>query len=408
MAFGFAGAAAGASDSLEGMLAQRRAEFLKQQELALRQQEEQRRAQEAAAQLAVQKDQEQRLARALTLSEAKDLVGQYDALGQGATVSPQDAQRLQGTPYAARLQTQPTLPATSMIGDPNVGMTRQSLGSIDLTTLKPTQAQTQEAGRREGQRRLVDLLQRNAPRSAVIGALAQSGENISGAMLNDPADKFANDNAQKEADRNLRLEIAQIGAQGRGANADLQREILQGRLQDQQDKHTAAAQAEQAKADAVTKYENDIRGVLQDLIDENGALRPETAGIVGMLDGRTPDVTESANKAVSKVERLVGLLDIGKLREMKAQSRTGASGFGALSEKELAVLESAASTLRNRRVSEATYAAELRRIRDTLGTPAAAAGASTLVNMVAPDGRRLQVPADKVTELKAHGAKVVQ
>lgn len=211
------------------------------------------------------------------------------------------------------------------------------------------------------------------------------------------------------ADRALRLQVAQMGASGKSETNALRNDLLRSQISEKQQKQDDAAKADQAKADAVTQYQNDITSVIDQLIDKNGNLLPDTAGIVGMLDARTPDISESANSAKQRVERLIGMLDINKLREMKAQSKTGASGFGALSEKELNVLENAASGLRNRGQREGDYAAELKRIRDSVNKGGAAApAAGGRVRVMAPDGTVGTVPAAQLEQALAKGYKQAQ
>lgn len=174
----------------------------------------------------------------------------------------------------------------------------------------------------------------------------------------------------------LRRELATIAASGQSESRGLRNQLTQMQIDAAKEKQDAAKTAARHADDAVTQYGNDISSVVGELIDEHGNLRPEVAGVVGALDARTPDWSEGANSALAKIDRLISLLDINKLREMKAQSKTGASGFGALSEKELGVLESSGSTLRNRRVGEGTYAAELKRIASTIRKPSGAGGAA--------------------------------
>jgi hypothetical protein len=54
------------------------------------------------------------------------------------------------------------------------------------------------------------------------------------------------------------------------------------------------------------------------------------------------------------------------LGELKSQSKTGATGFGALSDKELSILQSSASKLENSNMSDQDVIAELGRIREHL------------------------------------------
>jgi hypothetical protein len=180
--------------------------------------------------------------------------------------------------------------------------------------------------------------------------------------------KAAQDAAAERAaaDRENRMLMAQLAQGGKSEINGLRAQLLEQQINEKKAKEAERQAAEQRSTDAVTQYEGDINSVLNDLIDESGNLRPDIAGTVGFMDSRTPDITEGTNTALSKIDRLMGLLDINKLREMKSQSKTGASGFGALSEGELRLLESAAATLRNRGQSESSYAKELQRIRDTV------------------------------------------
>lgn len=127
--------------------------------------------------------------------------------------------------------------------------------------------------------------------------------------------------------------------------------------------------ADDRQAEGMRQYRSDMLNVVNRLIDEAGNLKPDVKGVIGGAQGAVPEglfFGESSQEALSAINRLQGLLDLKKLGDLKSQSRTGATGFGQLSEKELAVLENAASTLRNRRQGEVSYASELRRIRDEL------------------------------------------
>jgi len=117
-----------------------------------------------------------------------------------------------------------------------------------------------------------------------------------------------------------------------------------------------------------------------------------------------PNVTGGANTADADLNSLISALDINTLQQLKRQSKTGATGFGALSDRELGVLENAGTTLRNRRQGEPAIAAEFKRLLESV-TDAPPGGGSGAVAMVAPDGRPLSVPLEKVAELEALGAK---
>lgn len=134
-------------------------------------------------------------------------------------------------------------------------------------------------------------------------------------------------------------------------------------------------------------YGDDMLSVIDRLIDEGGNLNPQIAGVIGGIQGARPEwayLTEESQAALADIDRLQSMLNINTLRDMKEQSRTGATGFGSLTERELNVVESSASKLRRRRQGDAEYAAELKRLRDTLR--AGRGGASTpTVNTPAPN-----------------------
>lgn len=120
---------------------------------------------------------------------------------------------------------------------------------------------------------------------------------------------------------------------------------------------------------AMKAYGDDMLSVIDSLIDETGNLKPDVAGVIGGFEGARPEwayATEGSQGALANIDRLQSMLNIDTLRDMKSQSRTGATGFGALSERELNVVESSASKLRRRRQGDAEYAAELKRIRDAI------------------------------------------
>jgi hypothetical protein len=120
---------------------------------------------------------------------------------------------------------------------------------------------------------------------------------------------------------------------------------------------------------AMKTYGDDMIDVIGSLLDEKGELKPDAKGVIGGWQGLWPEGTylgEKSQDALTAISRLQKMLDINQLRELKAQSRTGATGFGALSAPELAIIEGAASKLGNRRQSEAVYKEELQRILGVL------------------------------------------
>jgi len=141
MAFGWAGAARGASESLQDQLVRAFAQRQQEQQMAL----ERNRDARADAQLRMVQEQQRLANAALTLE-------QLDAVGPGVTVTPDIAAQLRGTPYGARVEDKLTLPSASI---PGVGGIESSdPGGAAYSTLHPTLAQQREAGQHAELRRM--------------------------------------------------------------------------------------------------------------------------------------------------------------------------------------------------------------------------------------------------------------
>lgn len=142
--------------------------------------------------------------------------------------------------------------------------------------------------------------------------------------------------------------IADLGASQQSDISGLTQAIKQQQLEDMKLKNASAAEKAAAeKSSAVRSLvaaESDIEDSLT-AAEAAGKIAPKT------LLGASVQATSSAipwsdSKALAN---LVATLNSGKtletLRELKTQSRTGATGFGALSEKELNVVEAKIRTL---------------------------------------------------------------
>ena len=86
--------------------------------------------------------------------------------------------------------------------------------------------------------------------------------------------------------------------------------------------------------------------------------RPFLGGVLAGVTGRG----EERELGKAAINNLKGMLTIDQLLELKRQSRTGATGFGALSERELSVIENAASRLNATTLTGEEYAREVLRI----------------------------------------------
>jgi hypothetical protein len=121
--------------------------------------------------------------------------------------------------------------------------------------------------------------------------------------------------------------------------------------------------------DTIQKFRGDILNVIDQILDKDGELRPNVAGVVGTYAGMIPESIwfgAENQKGLAAINRLQGLLNIEKMGELKQQSPTGATGFGQFTERELDMLESAAATIRNRAQGAEAFAEEMRRLRDEM------------------------------------------
>lgn len=117
----------------------------------------------------------------------------------------------------------------------------------------------------------------------------------------------------------------------------------------------------------------DIRSKTQDALNE----------IDEILDPKTDKLTSKGSRAVGgtsifnwipttegfagnkSIQRIKSQQVLNLIADMKAQSKTGATGFGNMSNKDLAVLENAATKL-DTGLDESEFEKEMKRIRDTL------------------------------------------
>lgn len=91
-------------------------------------------------------------------------------------------------------------------------------------------------------------------------------------------------------------------------------------------------------------------------IDEANKLlsNPSLNSIVGMADARLPAFSEGQQNAINQYDTVVAQSMIGGLQNLKSQSATGASGFGALSDSEGKLIRDAQGALQ-RSSSEAEF-----------------------------------------------------
>lgn len=159
---------------------------------------------------------------------------------------------------------------------------------------------------------------------------------------------------QNEQNRQLQRIIAE-------GNQGLRRDATQAKA-DEKKKET------EQKLNVVRRSAAETMSALEELADfkDDGTvlLKPGVEYLTGNPLTRAAQYwpgSDAANARAS-MDRLHGRLVVDLLGEMKAQSKTGATGFGALSATELRLLENAASKLKNPNISDTELAKELGRI----------------------------------------------
>jgi hypothetical protein len=219
------------------------------------------------------------------------------------------------------------------------------------------------------------------PQDRMTAVLQAAGEGV------ELPDQITSDPGQPQRERieleNLRNrnELQQIAAAGQ-YRAAASPELEESRRLRNESERAKQADVQKTRDNALNNmrsYGDDMLAVIGELIDEQGNLKPEAAGVIGTFEGAVPEgvmFDDKRQKALAAIKRLNSNLSIETLQRLKEQSRTGATGFGALTEKELAVVENARSTLGNRRQSEGSYGGELKRIRDEITRTRGARGAA--------------------------------
>lgn len=125
-------------------------------------------------------------------------------------------------------------------------------------------------------------------------------------------------------------------------------------------KNLKASQRETVKAKAQESLDS-----ISELMDKNNQLTPEAARAVGKSSIGNFIPTTLGYSGSAKIKKLASQRILEVIAEMKAQSKTGATGFGALNMKELGVLEKAASML-DTGLDEDTFRDQLKKIKDRL------------------------------------------
>jgi hypothetical protein len=376
---------------------------LRSGDLNLRQQQEARIA-EAQAQQQKDLEQEREFRRASTISE-NALPG--DPIGDDTRAV------LERQGYGGTMRTLPAQPASEGYGVLE-SLEQPAPGTGVLAKTPPPgilqPAQPERTIARGGSKYL-------AARTAAEERAAQAAETEAGRNERAQAEE-AGRNERAEAQRRLSELIARMHAGNSAETTELRNELLRIQSAMASDK-LETTRTERTKAEERAKQASGATvDVIKELADVGPdgklQLKPGAANLFGVRNPLAEWIPGSETAtAKAALERLKSRVALDLIAEMKSQSRTGATGFGAMNERELALLEHGASQLGSSRMSREAALAELQRIYDVAhrtmqgATPTTGGGGGT-VRMRAPDGRSLNVPADQVEAAKARGATLAR
>ena len=177
--------------------------------------------------------------------------------------------------------------------------------------------------------------------------------------------------------------------------------------------YTAPSKPEKQETQAQSAYGAErARRTIQAVDELLPKVGPLTAGLGALTRGvySTP-----ARAFASQLKTLTSNIAFNELTEMRAASKSGGA-LGAVSDKEGELLQSVLGGL-DQGQSPDELRGQLNKVKESLqrweeakakyggGARAAPSADGAAVEMVAPDGRRLRVPAERVSELEAKGAR---
>jgi hypothetical protein len=239
--------------------------------------------------------------------------------------------------------------------------------------------------------------------------LTTRGQNMTDARQREAAAKSGG-GVQDDSTRNLAMLAARSPEVLQGLTPTLAGNVLAAVSSDPE----LLAQYDAARLAPLRQRSEAILAALKGLVsDEDGETRltPGARKIFGELTpvgARSYIPGKEATDANAALQQVLGQQIVDLISDMKAQSRTGATGFGQLSTRELAVLESAATQL-TQRLSEPAALRELTALKSSLekilqdassrGGAPRADGYQGEVRQ-APDGRLLGMVDGNVVELE--------
>lgn len=243
-------------------------------------------------------------------------------------------------------QSAPSPRAEAAIGV--VGAQRPS----EFPRVSPEEQTTRDAGRRQILEAELAVETDPNNRAAIQSELSRMGGPVTAGPPSKPVLLPIPTRAPGEGDAAYRNRAQAVDEKNQKALADY--EEAQRKYETLTTQRAEAARKAEKEQAALQEQSVDARRVhdksvsaTQAAIDTARALKSHKGlpRILGTLDARTWNVTQDANDAQTIYNNVIGAQVMQTLSELKAQSKTGATGFGALSDKELKLLESAASKL---------------------------------------------------------------
>jgi hypothetical protein len=169
-------------------------------------------------------------------------------------------------------------------------------------------------------------------------------------------------------------------------------ELLRRDLADKEEKavtRQTAAEGAKSAALASTNEVLSLIGQLADQTPQGWKLKPDASKSFG---ARMPFVGKLPmggwTDANARIEKLRGKAVLDLIAEMKRQSATGATGFGAMNIRELELLERSASLLTNANISDEAAAQEMGRIAALVQGIQSRVGSGGVQQVPAPSGPR--------------------
>lgn len=345
MAFGWAGAAAGANDKLQQLLARRMEEQLAQARLAAQQQAE-------ANQTALQQEQMGLQRRTFEANDA-DRTAQRERQGRmDERLAVQDAQTVEDRDIAAADRRQ---------GQNQRGVRSMILEGMRAKTTDPRTAQLMAAG--EGVDIGMDVLdpeKGQRDRLEQIRVTAEEARRTAGARSTGGNGGAPRPDAPKP-NRAL-AELAARSGKLPGGTPTLQGETLKELANDP----ALLKQYEAKRLEPIRAQAQTVLTAVNDLITPEGTLTEGAKGLFGEYTpvwSRSMGVKPTTVGANASLRQVVGQQVVDLIREMKGQSQTGATGFGQLNQAELDIILSAATRL-TQRLPEDQAANELKTLRE--------------------------------------------